>query len=98
MTFEGTPPLVIEILSKSTREFYLTEKIQWYTSARIAEIWFIDHEKKELLRFTYDNKTSKYIEEKISSRLINPLDWKDFTFKVEWLWELPKLSTIVHEN
>lgn len=98
ITFEGVPPLVIEILSKSTREFDLTEKLQWYTSAGIAEIWFIDHEKKELLRYTYDDTTSKYSEEKIESGLLNPLNWKDFTFKVEWLWELPKLSTIVHEK
>ena len=62
--------------------------------AGVTEIWFIDHEKKVLQIHRYDEKAKKYTEEIKTSGIIQPLDWKKFNFKVEWLWELPKLTTI----
>lgn len=62
ITFFGTPDLVVEILSKSTRTYDINTKLPKYKVHRIPEIWIVDPE-KELT--TIYNKTNNDYQESI---------------------------------
>jgi Uma2 family endonuclease len=47
--FDGTPELVIEIISPSTRKFDLEEKRPLYQQNHVPEIYFVDFDKKQVI-------------------------------------------------
>jgi Uma2 family endonuclease len=47
--FDGTPELVIEIISPSTRKFDLEEKRPLYQLNQVPEIYFVDFDKKQVI-------------------------------------------------
>ncbi len=82
--YEGPADLVIEILSKSTRELDLEKKIPEFLRVGVKEIWIVDPQQKELSvvhksdKKTYNNYKSDEI---VKSTVLST-----FKFKLKWLW------------
>jgi Uma2 family endonuclease len=86
---EGTPDLVVEIVSQSTRRYDFGEKRKVYEEAGVPEIWFVDFERKEV---TVIRKVGqRYRSETKSTGVIKSQVLKGFWLQVDWLWqeELP---------
>ena len=47
----GTPELIVEILSPATRDYDLGEKRRAYADAGVPELWFVDGANSRLLVF-----------------------------------------------
>ncbi len=56
--FAGTPDLVVDILSKSTRVVDLTTKFEAYQTAGVAEYWIVDPKGKTVT--VYSLKDGQY--------------------------------------
>ncbi|MEX2683290.1 MAG: Uma2 family endonuclease [Candidatus Sigynarchaeota archaeon] len=54
--YEGVPPLVVEVLSTSTKDHDLNIKHTWYEESHVPEIWYVDLEghKVTVLRLSKD--------------------------------------------
>jgi len=82
--YEGPADLVIEILSKSTRELDLEKKLPEFLRIGVKEVWIIDSQNKELSIFhKNDNQVYKnYKSDEIVKSQVLP----KFKFKIKWLW------------
>jgi Uma2 family endonuclease len=82
--FDGSPDLVMEILSPSTHIYDLRIKREKYKEHKINEIWFIDIINKKIIVDYYSfNKewlTKEFKEGIVESKII-----KGFYIKAEWL-------------
>jgi len=84
---EGSPDLVLELLSPSNREYDLEEKRPAYREAGVREIWFIDPEEQEI---TVDRRrpsgfaTRTIKNGRVSSRIL-----PGFWLESAWLWAQP---------
>lgn len=86
---EGTPDLVVEIVSYSTRRYDFGEKRKVYEEAGVPEIWLVDFERKQV---TVVRKVGqKYRSETKSKGVVRSQVLKGFWLQVDWLWqeELP---------
>jgi Uma2 family endonuclease len=86
---EGTPDLVVEIVSQSTRRYDFGEKRKVYEEAGVPEICLVDFERKEV---TVIRKVGqRYRSETKSTGVIKSQVLKGFWLQVDWLWqeELP---------
>ncbi|MCS3918452.1 Uma2 family endonuclease [Fervidibacter sacchari] len=86
---EGTPDLVVEIVSHSTRRYDFGEKRKVYEEAGVPEIWLVDFERKQV---TVVRKVGqKYRSETKSKGVVRSQVLKGFWLQVDWLWqeELP---------
>lgn len=54
--YQGTPTLVVEILSPSTRSRDMVDKLQTYMLSGVSEYWIVDPDNKLLLVYTFTNK------------------------------------------
>ena len=81
---EGPADLVIEILSKSTRELDLTKKLPRYLDAGVREVWLIDPAKKEIFLYTKSGK-NQYLDS-TSSEEIHSTVLPSLLLQVRWLW------------
>ena len=59
----GSPDLIIEILSPSTKKKDITDKYELYEQNGVKEYWIVDADHQTLLKYVLQNK--KYIGEKI---------------------------------
>lgn len=87
---EGPAEIVIEILSKSTREIDLEKKLPAYLKFGIKEVWIIDPEEKTLSIHT-QTKTQEWDisqgNEKARSNVLS-----EFYLQINWLWERDKYN------
>jgi Uma2 family endonuclease len=86
---EGTPDLVVEIVSHSTRRYDFGEKRKVYEEAGVPEVWLVDFERKQV---TVVRKAGKrYRSETKSTGVVRSQVLKGFWLQVDWLWqeELP---------
>jgi Uma2 family endonuclease len=84
---EGPCNLVIEILSKTTRNYDLNEKRRVYRNHAIPEIWFVDPDKKMLI---IDVITGSFYKTKnIRKGVFSSTVLKGFSIRASWLWEEP---------
>ena len=86
---EGTPDLVVEIVSHSTRRYDFGEKRKVYEEAGVPEIWLVDFERKQV---TVVRKVGqRYRSETKSTGVVKSQVLKGFWLQVDWLWqeELP---------
>ncbi len=78
--FIGTPDLVIEILSKSTKQYDLINKRQVYKEYKVPEIWFVDYlENKIIIDYFTENEyiTKEFdLNEKIESKVLEGIELK----------------------
>nr|MDO8114433.1 Uma2 family endonuclease [Candidatus Sigynarchaeota archaeon] len=92
---DGPADIVIEILSKASREIDITKKLPKYLATGVLEVWLIDPEMKRISVHTktgvedYVNPDS---DEKIKSHVLPGLD-----LHVTWVWNREKhpLHTII---
>jgi Uma2 family endonuclease len=85
--FEGSPDLVLEMLSPSNRDFDLNDKRAAYRQAGVREIWFIDAANQQVL---VDRRRGKrYVEEVIAGGRVTSAVLQGFWLEVDWLWEDP---------
>ena len=86
---EGTPDLVVEIVSHSTRRYDFGEKRKVYEEAGVPEVWLVDFERKQV---TVVRKVGqRYRSETKSTGVVRSQVLKGFWLQVDWLWqeELP---------
>jgi Uma2 family endonuclease len=57
--YMGTPELVIEILSDSTRSKDMVKKLDLYQSCGIMEYWIVNPDKQEIITYLFENKEIK---------------------------------------
>ncbi len=92
--FEGIPSMVIEVFSPGTKDFNLTEKLEWYQSAGIPEIFFIDAISQVV--YYYRKVGKKYIEQQEKSGTFKFQLFPDVEIKIDWFWmeHLPALKDL----
>jgi len=84
---EGSPDLVLEVLSPSNREYDLEEKRPAYRQARIGEIWLIDPEGQCI---TVDRRRPKgYATLTVRNGRIASRIFPGFWLEGAWLWAQP---------
>ncbi|MBD3192850.1 MAG: hypothetical protein GF308_19580 [Candidatus Heimdallarchaeota archaeon] len=59
-TYIGTPLMVVEVLSPSTRNHDLKTKKEWYMENETPEIWFVDPLKEKITVYYYSEETKNY--------------------------------------
>ncbi len=78
--FIGKPDLVIEILSKSTKQYDLINKRQVYQEYKVSEIWFVDYIENIIIidYFTENEYITKEFDlnEKIESKVLEGIELK----------------------
>lgn len=57
--YRGTPNLVVEVLSPSTRTKDIWKKLNLYSECGIAEYWIVDPEKKSIAVYTFPEADSR---------------------------------------
>jgi len=84
------PPalLVVEVLSRTTRDHDLREKGAIYREAGIIDVWFIDHRDRAVIvqRPTADGVETR----EVKSGSLHPTGLPGFWFDVAWLWAEPR--------
>lgn len=95
--FEGAADLVIEILSKSTKEIDLTKKLPIFLEMGVKEVWIIDPMERQITIHTTKSKlvyTNPKSDEIIESTIL-----PDIRLQVKWIWDREKYSsnTIIKE-
>lgn len=99
---EGTADFVIEVVSRSTRDFDLEEKRSLYREARVREIWFVDRDRREVLVDTLGD--AGYTEARCQTGRLESAAIPGFRVEVDWLWQealpapLPCLSRLLAER
>lgn len=96
--FEGSPDLVVEIVSHDSIERDWRVKYLEYEKAGIKEYWVIDpiHQKMNIY---YLEKHGHYEAEKIEQGILKSRILPGFWVKPEWLWQepLPNVISIAKE-
>ncbi len=77
--YEGTPSLIIEVLSPTTKSKDLVLKLNLYMKSGIKEYWIVDKEKKKIMQYIFtenreiDQVNDVYDNDKIISRYFEGL-------------------------
>ncbi len=96
--FNGSPDLIVEVISKSSRTRDRKTKFREYQAAGVPEYWLPDPELRTFEAYTL-NAAGKY-------ELIPPVDGIVYSkilpglfFRPEWVWQLkyPKVSGLIAE-
>ena len=53
--YKGTPTLVVEILSKSSRAKDMITKLNLYMETGVKEFWLVDTDKKQIMLYSFEN-------------------------------------------
>ncbi|MFX0102545.1 MAG: Uma2 family endonuclease [Candidatus Hodarchaeota archaeon] len=82
--YDGPANIVIEILSKSTKEIDLNKKLPKYLEAGVEEVWIIDPFERSI-KIHSKEKVNSWVDvksdDKIKSKVL-----LDVPLKVKWLW------------
>jgi len=83
----GSPDLIVEILSPSTKKKDITDKYELYEQNEVKEYWIVDPENQTLLKYILQNK--KYIGEKIldASENVTSTVFPDLTIELSEVFE-----------
>jgi len=90
--FEGTPSMVVEVLSPSNRSEDLEDKRPAYQAAGVRELWFVDPDAEEII---IDRRRKKnYVTTHVSKGKLFSTVLTGFWIDTAWLWAhpLPSLS------
>ncbi len=85
--WEGTPDMVVEILSLSNRQYDLGKKRSRYHTAGVKEIWFVDLDNKVVIQDL--PRQRRYVKKKISTGTVASKALPGFWINVDWLWQEP---------
>jgi Uma2 family endonuclease len=85
--FEGTPDLVVEVLSPSNRHEDLNDKRRAYHDAGVDEVWFADIDDK---KFIIDRKREDgYVEDVVTEGKVISTVLDGFWVNASWAWAEP---------
>jgi Uma2 family endonuclease len=83
----GPMDLVVEILSKSTRDYDQRTKLPAYRDGLVPEIWFIDPKQRQ---FTVDVlRGHDYDRHVLSTGRWNSVSLPGIAIQADWLWQTP---------
>jgi len=82
--FKGPADIVIEILSKATRDLDLNKKLPEFLRAGVREVWIVDPEHKTLS--IHSSSGSISWEDPKSEEIIKSQVLPNFPFQINWLW------------
>jgi prevent-host-death family protein len=57
--YEGTPTLVVEVLSQSTRKLDLLDKLKLYMNSNVKEYWIVDTEQQTVYVHVFEDRAMK---------------------------------------
>ena len=83
----GSPDLIIEILSPSTKKKDITDKYELYEQNGVQEYWIVDADNQTLLKYVLQNK--KYVGGKIldASENVTSTVFPDLTIELSKVFE-----------
>jgi len=82
--YEGPADIVIEILSKSTKDIDLTKKLPKYLESGVREVWIIDPEEKKI---TFHSKSEKRdFSDPNSTVSLDSIVFGKLPIQVNWIW------------
>ncbi len=81
---DGPADIVIEILSKTTKEIDLTKKLPKFLESGVQEVWMIDPEEKLITIYTPAEKRI-YTESQSKEFIVSPV-LGQLTLKIKWIW------------
>jgi Uma2 family endonuclease len=84
---EGTPDLVVEILSPSTARYDRGEKMKLYKKHQISEYWIIEPKTQVLEIYVYQNGDYDLSEYAIEKGLVKSKVLQDLEFDVEQIFK-----------
>ncbi len=87
--FEGTPTLVVEVLSPSTRRHDLETKARNYGRHGVPEYWAIDPEEKALVQHVRAGTRRAYRRRRVRRGRLESRAIGGFWIDVGWLWQDP---------
>lgn len=92
--FEGIPPLIIEIIAKSTRKHDLETKLGWYQNAKIPEIWLINPQDNWIRQYCL--KEGNYTMQELQNGKLISCSFPSLGIQIKWLWQypLPKIKDL----
>jgi Uma2 family endonuclease len=95
---DGSPDLIIEIISPDSQSRDRREKYRDYEKAGVREYWIIDPLSKTVEAYALDGRKFRLIEEDADGG-IRSMALANFRLKPEWLWRrpLPKVATILKQ-
>lgn len=85
---EGPADIVIEILTKATKEIDVTKKLPKYLEEGVQEVWILDPEERSIKIITKQEEKSwnnPQSEEFLTSAVL-----RDLKLRVKWIWEREK--------
>jgi Uma2 family endonuclease len=85
--FQGTPDLVLEVLSPSNRDEDLNDKRPAYREAGVKEIWLVDPENQEVI--VDRRRRKRYTVETVANGRLESEVLEGFWIDVAWLWSDP---------
>jgi Uma2 family endonuclease len=91
--FHGTPLLIVEVLSLSTREHDLTNKKAWAMDNYVPEVWFVDPESREIICFVLKKETGAYSQQKITQGTLVSHTLPGFSLDISSAKSLPEKLT-----
>jgi Uma2 family endonuclease len=85
--FEGTPDLMLEILSPSNRREDLNDKVPAYQEAEVGEILVIDPDEERVI--VHRKRRRRYVIEIVKKGRVTSEVLEGFWLNVSWLWSDP---------
>ncbi|HMF31377.1 MAG TPA: Uma2 family endonuclease [Candidatus Lokiarchaeia archaeon] len=87
---EGPPDLVIEILSKSTRDNDEGKKLQAYLHFGVQEIWIVNPMEKTITIHTHEG--TQTWDDSDQEEIVNSSVLEPFFIKIRWMWNREEFS------
>lgn len=90
---EGSADLAVEVTDPDTERSDRGEKYYEYEQAGVFEYWLLDPN-REVAEFYIRDKDGYFRRQVPNNGWISSAAIKDFGMKIQWLWSLPRLSSI----
>ncbi len=92
--FEGSPDLVVEIVSTDIVERDWRDKYFEYEKAGVKEYWIIDPNSEQMKIYCL-NEQGKYESQKTEKEILKSKVLPGFWIKPEWLWQEPLPNVLI---
>ncbi len=93
--FDGVPDIVVEIISPDSRARDRGEKFYECEQAGVKEYWLIDPDRKQAEFYRLGEDGIFRIVNVSEGEVFRSEVLKGFWLKVEWLWQVPSLMSVL---
>lgn len=87
--YTGTPTLLVEVLSESTRSKDMLKKLDLYASSGILEYWIVDPFKKELYLYRFKDFSINEYQAFKQPEVVKSIVFKGLEIPLEQVFQLP---------